>query len=61
MVLGFGAAVGGFIGGPLLESMGGRGLYLVFGIAVLAVVVIVALIYRRLPAGQKTLPAVVVH
>jgi PPP family 3-phenylpropionic acid transporter len=61
MVLGFGMAVGGFIGGPLLESMGGRGLYLVFGVVVLATVAIVTLIQRRLPAEQKTLPGVVMH
>jgi PPP family 3-phenylpropionic acid transporter len=61
MVLGFGTAVGGFIGGPLLESMGGRGLYLVFGLVVLATVAIVTLIQRRLPAEQKTSPNVVMH
>jgi PPP family 3-phenylpropionic acid transporter len=49
MVLGFGTAVGGFVGGPLLASRGGRGLYSVFGAAVLAVVVAVALIHKRLP------------
>ncbi len=61
MVLGFGMAVGGFIGGPLLESMGGRGLYLVFGVVVLATVAIVTLIQRRLPAEQKTSPSVMMH
>ena len=50
MVFGVGAAVGGFIGGPLLVSIGGRGLYFVFGILVLAIVAIAALLQRRLPA-----------
>jgi PPP family 3-phenylpropionic acid transporter len=61
MVLGFGSAVGGFIGGPLLERLGGRGLFLVFGVAVFATVAIVALIHSRLPVGQERSPAVVAH
>lgn len=61
MVSGFGMAVGGFIGGPLLENVGGRGLYLFFGVAVLAIVAIVTLIQRRLPAEQKPSPHVVMH
>ena len=61
MVFGFGMAVGGLIGGPLLENVGGRGLYLVFGVAVLATVAIVTLIQRRLPAEQKPSPHVVMH
>ena len=53
-VYGFGMAVGGFIGGPLLEDVGGRGLHLVFGGIMLAIVALVALIERRLPAEQVT-------
>lgn len=49
MVFGFGTAVGGFIGGLLLESVGGRGIYLVFGTIVLVTVAAVALLYRTLP------------
>lgn len=60
MVMGFGTAVGGFVGGPLLEGIGGRGLYLVFGASVLTIVAIVALIYGRLPPErEKTANAVI--
>jgi PPP family 3-phenylpropionic acid transporter len=61
MVFGFGTAVGGFVGGPLLESMGGRVLYLVSGVFTLATVAIVTLIQRYLPAEQKTSPNVAMH
>lgn len=59
-VLGFGTAVGGFIGGPLLETLGGRGLFFVFGAAVLAIVAVALLIRRRLPVEQKISTAVVI-
>jgi hypothetical protein len=52
--------VGGFVGGPLLETMGGRGLYLVFGLVVLATVVVVTLIRRYLP-GAKASPHAMMH
>ncbi len=61
MLMGLGMAVGGFAGGPLLERVGGRGLYLVFGVAVLATVAIVAMIHGRLPAEIHTSPDVVRH
>jgi PPP family 3-phenylpropionic acid transporter len=49
MFMGIGTAVGGFTGGLLLESIGGRGMYLVFGASVLAIVGIAELIRRQLP------------
>jgi len=51
-VLGFGTAVGGLTGGLLLESLGGRGLFFIFGGTVLTIVAIVGLMQRRLFAKQ---------
>jgi PPP family 3-phenylpropionic acid transporter len=59
-VFGLGNALGGFAGGLLLESVGGRGLYLVLGLVVLGIVVTVMLIERRLP-DERVAPARVVH
>jgi PPP family 3-phenylpropionic acid transporter len=53
MVSGFGMAAGGFAGGVLLERIGGRGLYLVFGIVVLAIVGFAAVIERRSTPGAN--------
>jgi PPP family 3-phenylpropionic acid transporter len=47
-VFGFGAAVGGLTAGLLLEYVGGRGMFLSFGVTVLAIVAVVALFHRQL-------------
>ncbi len=54
MSFGFGAAVGGFLGGLLLESVGGRGMYLVFGFIMLGGLGVIELLKRILPA-EKTM------
>lgn len=58
MTFGVGAAVSGFIAGPLLESIGGRGMFLVFGIVIL-VGVAVAEGIRRLFPEKSDLPRAV--
>jgi PPP family 3-phenylpropionic acid transporter len=53
MVFGFGPAVGGFIGGPLLVSLGGHAIFLIYGVVVLVIVVVAALGQRLLPPEEK--------
>jgi PPP family 3-phenylpropionic acid transporter len=56
---GVGAAVGGFMGGLLFESVGAKGMYLVFFSLVAFILVFVSLVHRMLPPerddGQPTL------
>jgi MFS transporter, PPP family, 3-phenylpropionic acid transporter len=52
MSFGFGAAVGGFLGGLLLESVGGRGMYLVFGFIILGGLVVIEVLKRILPTEE---------
>jgi PPP family 3-phenylpropionic acid transporter len=54
MTFGFGSAIGGFIGGILLESVGGRNLFLVFGIITLAGLVLIEGFKRLIP--EKAIP-----
>jgi MFS transporter, PPP family, 3-phenylpropionic acid transporter len=49
VVIGFGVATGGFVGGLLLESIGGRGLHLVFGVIVLVFLIVISILTARLP------------
>ena len=49
MSFGFGSAFGGFVGGLLLERIGGRGMFLVFGIIILAGLVLVEGAKRLFP------------
>jgi PPP family 3-phenylpropionic acid transporter len=53
MIFGFGSAVGGFAAGPLLGRVGGHGLYLIFGLAVLAITAFVVVLHKRLAAQAR--------
>ncbi len=51
-----GAAVGGFAGGLLFESLGAKGMYLVFSLFVTVVLVLVSVVRRSLPITTGNLP-----
>jgi PPP family 3-phenylpropionic acid transporter len=53
MVFGIGSAAGGFLGGPLLEILGGRGLFMTYGVIVFVILAIGVLIGRLLPEEKK--------
>jgi PPP family 3-phenylpropionic acid transporter len=52
VVFGIGTAIGGFTGGALLSSMGARGMYMVFGVILLAIIAVAILIGKLLPAER---------
>jgi len=52
MSFGFGAAVGGFLGGLLLGSVGGRGMYMVFGLIILGGLALIEVLKRVLPIEE---------
>lgn len=52
MTFGFGSAIAGFAGGPLLENVGGRGMFLVFGLIILGGLVLIEVVRRILPVEE---------
>lgn len=58
MMFGVGAAAAGFIGGLLLESIGGRGMFLVLGIVILTGLTIAEGIRRLFPEKDALAPVV---
>jgi PPP family 3-phenylpropionic acid transporter len=54
--MGFGSAVGGFTGGMIIANIGGRGLNLVFGGIVFAVLIIVWLLWKVMSSRNMISP-----
>jgi len=53
---GIGAAVGGFAGGLMFESMGAKGMYLVLFVFVVLVLAFASLVRRALPPEPESVP-----
>ncbi len=54
MTFGFGSALGGFVGGLLLESIGGRSMFFVLGIVILVGLGLIEGIKKLLPKDEIT-------
>jgi predicted MFS family arabinose efflux permease len=52
-----GSALGGFIGGPILENWGGQAVFMIFGLVVLFVTPAVALLQQRWLAAAEEVEA----
>jgi PPP family 3-phenylpropionic acid transporter len=57
VMFGFGSAISGFVGGVLLESIGGRAMFLVFGMIILVGLTLIEGIRRLLPRDEIVQPA----
>jgi PPP family 3-phenylpropionic acid transporter len=57
MTFGVGSAVGGFLGGLMLENLGGRGMFFVFGIIILVGLALIEGVRRLLPREEIVQPA----
>ena len=60
MMFGVGSAAAGFIGGLLLESIGGRGMFIVLGIIILVGLAVAETIQRLFPAKTELNQAVTI-